>query len=751
MSDLPMNETEVEEIVHAKRVVPFGAPPLEENEGGSEKPSPWLYASAMGVTLAGLYSVGMENSSFLMTTWLIALLGYVVSFFFRWQNISIKAIQTPALIALILLLVMAWTGDGGLAWLFPIEPGADRGKLLQMAFAWFAILHTFTIGADSGLLFQCVPCMTMLALASTADSDPKIQTAFLVFIACATFLMIHENFLRSRRGKVLGASPLRERRLFGGQIQLAFFCVVASFVLANLVAIPIQTVGQSLALSQNLYGNRARGQQQQSSNAPTVITEAQTLDVGGGSNEDSQVVVMHVRCGQTLYWRGKTFDYYDGHVFKDNVGEVKSLTPEPIPQEDEDRHRDYMNVNQAQGMALNATTSRYLVPTSPLELDPKDMKDSTEATQSVNLEGGTFTQLYGAANVKEIRTGMTRLDFNTVGSFQVTDTMTIQNHYVVISQVASNDPELLRKADMSKVPENIQRIYSQIPPMKPEDEARLRTLTAEITQGKKTAFDKMEAIRNYLASNIKYNLKVDHAPGDRDAVLYLLDDAKQGYCTGFAAAMTVLCRFAGLQARIASGFLPGELDPRSGGHVVRARDKHAWTEVYFPSIGWVTQDSTEGTEDITPKDDGKTQGGFLKWLLRQGATAILLAAVFLGLLAYVVKTELLPRLKRGQIGLTQPLERHPANAEIATLYRDTLKAFGKRDLVRPVHFTPDEFAAWAGEKTAPQVPAIAPALQTLTGLYTRFLYGREIATPSDVAQARALAATLRESLKTVKR
>jgi hypothetical protein len=754
MSELPMNETEVEEVSRAKRIVPFGATPAEEAQA-EEKPSPWLYLSGVGVTLSGLYAVGngMETPSFLTTTALAALMGYAVSFFFRWKGISIRAIQTPALLALLLLLVMAWTGDSGLSWLFPIEGESDKGRVLQMVFAWFAVLHTFTIAADTGLLFQCVPCMTMIALASTADSDPKIQTAFLVFIASATFLMIHENFLRSRRGKVLGASALRDRRLFGGQIQLAVLCVVSAFLLANIVAVPIQTVGQSLNISQSLIGTqRSQGQAQQSGSTPTVITETQTLDVGGGSSEDSNLVVMRVRSGRTLYWHGKTFDSYDGRAFRDTVGENRPLEREPMPVTSDTLYRNYTAFNAQAESAFLSNLNRYRIPASPLDLAPEEMAGSSEEMQAITLEGGTFNQLYGAASVKEIHSPLSTLEFNTVGSFQVRDLMTIQNQYFVISQVANDDPELLRKADMSKVPDNIKRIYSQVPAMKPEDEARMRSLAAEITQGKTTAYDKMEAIRTYLSTNIKYNLKVEHSPADRDAVLYMIDDVKQGYCTGFAAAMTMLCRFAGLHARIASGFLPGELDGRSSEHIVRARDKHAWTEVYFPGIGWITQDATEGTEDITPKEDeGAGRKGFLKWLMRQGGGAILLAAVFVALLAYVVKTELLPRLKRGQLGQAAGLERHPANAEIAAIYRGTLKAFGKRGMARPSHFTPDEFAQSVQEQTAAQSPALAPALAALTGLYTRFLYGQEIAQQNDVEQARTLAATLREGLKSVKR
>ena len=735
-----------------KRIVPFGEI-LHDDTPQNEKPSIYLYLSALGVTLPAIYAVtlGIELPAFTLLAFALAIAGYGTSFFMRHRSISVKAIQMPALITVALLLLMAWAGDGGLSFLFPISDPNDRSTILQIAFVWLAVVHAFTISTDSGILFQCVPAMTMIALASTHSSDQRIQYAFLTFTASATFLMIHENFLRSRRGKVLNTDVLRDKRLFGGQVQLAALCVLLAFLFANVVAIPIQNVGQSLGISQVMNSaNRAATQAATVASQATVFSENQSIDVSGGPSGTSNLIVMRVQSGRSLYWRGKTFDFYDGRAFKDTAGEVKPLEAEPFQPDSQQRSRDYMSFGRASDDASIATLSRYRVPTSPLELPPAAMKNSAELKQSVSLEAGTFNQLYGAGNVTEIRTGMTTLDHNTAGAFTVKDTQSIQNRYTIISQVPSDDAELLRAADPGAIPDNIRSYYLQLPPMKPEDTAHIQSLVAEITKGKKTAFDKMEAIRLYLSSNIKYNLKVERTPTERDAVLYLLDDTKQGYCTGFAAAMTVMCRFANIPARLATGFLPGEMETRTGEHVVRARDKHAWTEVYFAGVGWVTRDATEGTEDITPDDDDK-KGGFLGWLKRQGAIGLGLVALFVALMAFVIKTELGARLKRAPLAYVKNIERHPANKEIATLYTATLKAFGKRGLGRLPYLTPDEFALFVAQRTAAETPALAIHLAALTGLYTRFLYGRDTASASDVEQAKTLSSQVRNALRQVKR
>jgi hypothetical protein len=58
-------------------------------------------------------------------------------------------------------------------------------------------------------------------------------------------------------------------------------------------------------------------------------------------------------------------------------------------------------------------------------------------------------------------------------------------------------------------------------------------------------------------------------------------------------------------ARLATGFAPGEWDAVGSRFVVRERDAHAWAEVWFPEVGWVTFDPTAsvplaGTAEATP-------------------------------------------------------------------------------------------------------------------------------------------------------
>jgi transglutaminase-like putative cysteine protease len=122
---------------------------------------------------------------------------------------------------------------------------------------------------------------------------------------------------------------------------------------------------------------------------------------------------------------------------------------------------------------------------------------------------------------------------------------------------------------------------------------RVKELATSITSQYLAQYDKVQAIQRYLG-DLKYSLKIDTPPENVDAVEYFLFHSKSGYCTYFASAMTTMLRSVGIPARIAVGFLPGQYDSKVHSYVIRDRDYHAWTEVYFPNYGWITFDPTPG-------------------------------------------------------------------------------------------------------------------------------------------------------------
>jgi hypothetical protein len=75
-----------------------------------------------------------------------------------------------------------------------------------------------------------------------------------------------------------------------------------------------------------------------------------------------------------------------------------------------------------------------------------------------------------------------------------------------------------------------------------------------------------------------------------DPVSNFLLSSRAGSDRDFASAMTVMCRWAGIPARMVVGLAPGRLNQITGTTDIRMSDCSCWTEVYIPQYGWVPFD-----------------------------------------------------------------------------------------------------------------------------------------------------------------
>jgi transglutaminase-like putative cysteine protease len=127
----------------------------------------------------------------------------------------------------------------------------------------------------------------------------------------------------------------------------------------------------------------------------------------------------------------------------------------------------------------------------------------------------------------------------------------------------------------------------------------VKELAKQVTLGRSSALTKSLAITQFLRSGYTHAASLDPFSPLQTTEQFLFGDHKLGNAFDFAAAQTALAVAAGLEARLVTGYLPGELDPLSGTYVVRASDAHAWTEINFRDrIGWVPFDGN-------PREDGQ--------------------------------------------------------------------------------------------------------------------------------------------------
>jgi hypothetical protein len=152
--------------------------------------------------------------------------------------------------------------------------------------------------------------------------------------------------------------------------------------------------------------------------------------------------------------------------------------------------------------------------------------------------------------------------------------------------------------------------YLQLPESLPES---VYEAAEQITDGCGTPYEKALAIESWLSNNCVYTLTPGSPPDGEDFVAAFLQK-KQGYCVYFASAMTVLSRCAGLPARYVTGFAlkNNPLSDAPDAYIATNATAHAWTEIYFHGIGWVTFDATGWNfeEDAVVSGQNTNSGGY---------------------------------------------------------------------------------------------------------------------------------------------
>ncbi len=162
------------------------------------------------------------------------------------------------------------------------------------------------------------------------------------------------------------------------------------------------------------------------------------------------------------------------------------------------------------------------------------------------------------------------------------------------------DPTTTRLAELG-VPSNTANLNPDLQLPSSYKTADLLKLAQEHAGGQSTEIGEVDGLANWLSGpQFSYNLSAsqfDNASG----LLSFLTKSKTGFCVQFAYAMTVLARLLGIPARFVVGYTSGT--PISGDtYEVTNTDAHAWTEVYFPTFGWLRFEPTpsgQGTAHAT--------------------------------------------------------------------------------------------------------------------------------------------------------
>jgi hypothetical protein len=117
---------------------------------------------------------------------------------------------------------------------------------------------------------------------------------------------------------------------------------------------------------------------------------------------------------------------------------------------------------------------------------------------------------------------------------------------------------------------------------------------ARIVQGEGTEVERLRRIRNHLRTTLDYSLVIAN-PDQREPLENFLFHEQRGHCEFFATAGALMARSAGFASRVSYGWTGGTWYESGGMFVFRAREAHAWAEVWIPGYGWVVMDPTPPT------------------------------------------------------------------------------------------------------------------------------------------------------------
>jgi transglutaminase-like putative cysteine protease len=147
--------------------------------------------------------------------------------------------------------------------------------------------------------------------------------------------------------------------------------------------------------------------------------------------------------------------------------------------------------------------------------------------------------------------------------------------------------------------------------------SRIGTLAKAVTARATSRYQQVTDLEAYLRTHETYSLTSPIPSGNQDAVDDFLFRDHVGFCEQFASAEAVLLRTLGVPARVVTGLAYGT---RQGStRLLRANDAHAWVEVYYPNVGWVSTDPTAGVR-LAPATT--SSGSWLDRSLQRVASAV---------------------------------------------------------------------------------------------------------------------------------
>ena len=509
------------------------------------------------------------------------------------------------------------------------QNAAAAQRPLAELFLWTQLLHSFDVPARRDLRFSLAASTVLIGVGGVLSIESTYAISLALWSAAALLAMalMHRSELTdlpSPTPKAVTAqrSSRRPSRALVSSLGLTF---TAAFAVAGLIFLVLPAPGTARAFtfpaslpnidripggglvnpSLNGGGGGNSGDPQTSTglggDTPRAsfgfVGFSQQMDTAARGRPDD-TIVMKVRASKPGFWRGQSFDQWDGRRWIASSDKPKSVSGDG---------------------AID-------LPTFEGELQ---MDDSNDFIQTIYVEKPGPNLVFGASSASKLYFPDKSVLILPDGTIRAGVSLGKGAVYTVVSKRPPADPTRLSAIpfDVTKAALGLgapaTKAYLQLPDT---TSTRVRDLAASVTAGAPSLLGKVQALQDWLGANTTYAVDIPPLPANTDAVDHFLFDEKIGFCEQIASSLVVMLRSQGVPARLGVGYAAGERNPFTGLYEVKASDAHAWAEVYFPGTGWLTFDPTA---DVPFADDGEVplaRSGITDFLASRLAPALSVAA-----------------------------------------------------------------------------------------------------------------------------
>ncbi len=375
-----------------------------------------------------------------------------------------------------------------------------------------------------------------LLLASTAYRPGLLfLLAFLAYVSLATVVLTLGHLRREGIRRGTGDIPVPRSFLFTGAALSGVTLLVAAVVFLAFPRVSRGWTGRGESMATSLAG----------------FADQVSLGSHGGRIVGNPQIVLRVEFPngvpenfQSLYWRGRSYDHFDGVRWSRSRRLPPSVVPTPW-------YRAWGSGTLTQriyGAPLQSRVLFSLHPLVELEAEPHVIPRFDNAGDRIYLGSGPPA-------------------------------------YEAISVTDRPTPSQLRAARDGFVPARQQ--YTQVP----ELPAQVKALSDSLLAHLPTDYDRAIALESWFQQEFSYTLELPGSPSEATLGHFLLR-RREGHCEYFSTAMTILLRAQGIAAREVNGFLGGSWSEFGDYLAVTQNQAHAWVEVWFPGYGWVPFDPT---------------------------------------------------------------------------------------------------------------------------------------------------------------